>query len=383
MCSIFKKNGLQITVNTNISIVDFLDVSFDLKSKTFKPYSKPGSSHIYVHKQSNHPPIIKQRIPQSIETRLCSISSNAQIFESSKGDYEKALQEAGYQTKLEYSKNSNRTTDHGYANNAAGKEKTATARPNNAPATPNTTPTNATHPPATTESTKTNGNNPKPKRKRNVTWYNPPFSETVETKIGQQFFFLIKKHFPKGNVLHKIFNKNTLKLSYSCMSNIGTIIKSHNSTIISGKSSTKDKCNCRAKDKPDCPLPGRCTVKSVVYEARVETKTEVKTYVGLTANTFKLRYNAHAETFRKTEMRSKTALSKYIWKLKDKGTQYKITWSIKRRAKSYSPVTKRCNLCQWEKFYILTSNKASTLNSRTELLAKCRHKNNCFLSDLK
>ena len=30
----------------------------------------------------------------------------------------------------------------------------------------------------------------------------------------------VKRHFPKENPLHKIFNKNTLKVSYSCMGNV-------------------------------------------------------------------------------------------------------------------------------------------------------------------
>ena len=32
-----------------------------------------------------------------------------------------------------------------------------------------------------------------------------------------------------------------------------------------------------------------------------------------------------------------------------------------------------CQLCLWEKYYKITSNKQTTLNSRTELLNECRH----------
>ena len=69
-------------------------------------------------------------------------------------------------------------------------------------------------------------------RQRNITWFNPSYSQNVETKVGKCFLQLIDKHFPKSNPLHKIFNRNTLKLSYSCMSNVKTIISSHNKAQI-------------------------------------------------------------------------------------------------------------------------------------------------------
>ena len=54
----------------------------------------------------------------------------------------------------------------------------------------------------------------------------------VETNIGKTFLKLVKKHFPRKNSFHKIFNKNTVKISYSCMRNISSIIASHNKSIL-------------------------------------------------------------------------------------------------------------------------------------------------------
>jgi len=34
------------------------------------------------------------------------------------------------------------------------------------------------------------------RRKRNIIWFNPPFSQNVSTNIGKKFFELIKKHSP-------------------------------------------------------------------------------------------------------------------------------------------------------------------------------------------
>ena len=58
-------------------------------------------------------------------------------------------------------------------------------------------------------------------------------------------------HFPKGNSLNKIFNKSTVKVSYSRMGNISTIISSHNKNILNPVSNTEYDCNCRFK-KTDC-----------------------------------------------------------------------------------------------------------------------------------
>ena len=66
----------------------------------------------------------------------------------------------------------------------------------------------------------------KKKRKGNVIWYNPPYSINVKANIGKVFFKLLHKHFPKTHKFYKIFNKNTVKLSYSSMRNMASIITS-------------------------------------------------------------------------------------------------------------------------------------------------------------
>ena len=60
------------------------------------------------------------------------------------------------------------------------------------------------------------------------------------TNVGKCFLSLIDKHFLKSNPLHKIFNRNTLKLSYSCMGNIKTIISNHNKAEINKATRTND-----------------------------------------------------------------------------------------------------------------------------------------------
>ena len=52
----FKSFGLQITIETRLHEVNFLDVTFNLPDDVYKPYRKPNSKPIYIHKHSNHPP---------------------------------------------------------------------------------------------------------------------------------------------------------------------------------------------------------------------------------------------------------------------------------------------------------------------------------------
>ena len=82
----------------------------------------------------------------------------------------------------------------------------------------------------------------------------------------------------------------------------------------------------------------------------------------------------------KTKKRNSTKFSKYIWKLKDEGTPYTITWKVIRHAQPYSPRTKHCNLCLWLKYFIITAHKDNILNSRTKLISTSRHKKNILLS---
>ena len=57
-------------------------------------------------------------------------------------------------------------------------------------------------------------------RSRNIIWFNPPFNNKVSTNVAKLFLNLTVQHFPKSNRLHTIFNRNTVKVSYSCTQNM-------------------------------------------------------------------------------------------------------------------------------------------------------------------
>ena len=83
-------------------------------------------------------------------------------------------------------------------------------------------------------------------RRKNVIWFNPPFSQTVKTNVAIQFLSLINKHF-KNTPLNKYFNRSTIKVSYCCMPNIKNIIAGHNKILNKVESMQQPArlCNCR------------------------------------------------------------------------------------------------------------------------------------------
>ena len=129
----FKKQGLNISINTNLKICNLLDVTLNLSDGTYYPYRKPNNETLYIDSNSNHPPTII-------------------------------------------------------------KKKTSSHRPTD-------------------------------------------------------LLNLVDKQFPKNHWYNKIFNKNNIKVSYSCTDNLQTIFKKHNRKIleISKKPSTENNCNCRKK----------------------------------------------------------------------------------------------------------------------------------------
>ena len=90
-------------------------------------------------------------------------------------------------------------------------------------------------------------------RKRTIVWSNPPHSRNVSTNIGQKFFSLLGKHFPKTHQLHKLFNRNNVKVNYNSLPDFDSVINSHNNNILN-ELEEPSPCNCRGKES--CTLNG-------------------------------------------------------------------------------------------------------------------------------
>ena len=127
---------------------------------------------------------------------------------------------------------------------------------------------------------------------------------------------------------------------------------------------------------------------NVVYRARVHSSTNgglvaEGNYIGLSSTPFIERYRNHLHSFNSREKINATELSKFIWKLKDEGRDYNITWEIVRTARSYKPGGKYCNLCTSEALAIAFEPGQNCLNSRNEVIKRCRHRSKWKLDKFK
>ena len=219
--ALFKKEGLNITIETNLIETDFLDVTFNLVTEKYFPYRKPDNDPLYINAKSNHPPIIIKGLPKMTNKRLSDVLCKEDEFKRAKSLYENALKESGYKAEMKYdtSENTNNKT-----------------------------------------------------RQRKILWFNLPFSQNLKTNVGKIVLKLVRKHIPRHHKLHKIFNTNTLKLSYRCMKIISNVIKQHNATVLSTSTTPKRLCNCRNKDT--CPLDGSCLKQCFIYKAKIHVENE-------------------------------------------------------------------------------------------------------------
>ena len=142
----------------------------------FKPYNKTNNIPLYVTAKSNHPPSILKEIPRSLSKRISSNSCNKQVFNAAAPFYNDILDKCRYSEKLTFAKEQYK--------------------------------------------------HEKRNRGRNIIWHNPPFSKNVKTSIVKQFLHLLDKHFSRSHNSHKIFNRNNVKISHSCMDNMANIISS-------------------------------------------------------------------------------------------------------------------------------------------------------------
>ena len=339
LVKVFDGEGLKITVSTNKHTVDFLDVTLDLRSGEFRPYMKPNDTPLYVHSQSNHPRKVLENIPLAVNDRLNRISANKAAFDRAIPPYQQALRDSGYHHTLTYTP----PEDHPQQERPKRKART-----------------------------------------RPITWFNPPWNAAVKTNVGKRFLRILDVSFPPGNPLRKLFTRSTVKVSYKCMPNMGSIVSSHNSKVLKGDQQPQNQgCNCQ-NGPTTCPLtPAECQKDNVIYVASVTSPDGVEHYTGLTSLTFKKRWYKHNEDFRKPQNSGNTTLSGHIWKLKEEGKNYQIKWEIMDRAPTFNPVKKKYSLCLKEICYILFHQDSASLNSRNEVFNTCRHRKQKLLENFK
>ena len=236
LLKIFKEIGFKIEIQTHLQIVNFLDVTFNLATGTYRPYKKANDPSLYTSTSSKHPPQVIKQLTTSFNERL-NKNSPSEIFSASKYEYGTALKNSSYQqTELIFNK----------------KKQWKQKR----------------------------------NRSQNIIWFNPPSSRNVTTSVAKHFFNLLDIHFPNSNKVHKIFNRITVKVSYCCTENLSSIIKTHNKKVTNEKITRKDQCNCRNKN--DYPPYGKCQTSDIIYKCTASTTVNSdKIYLRAAAGNFK------------------------------------------------------------------------------------------------
>ena len=151
-----------MTAEVNKKVVNFLDVTLDLNTGRYRPYMKPNTTLLYISSLSNHPPNIIKNIPLEVNRRLLKLSSTKEDFLAAVPPYQDALDKAGHKHKLVW-------------------EETDPAAPSSS----------------------------RRSRSRKVTWFNPPFSQSISTNIGAKFLQLVDSCFPLNHELRRVVNRNT------------------------------------------------------------------------------------------------------------------------------------------------------------------------------
>ena len=330
----FKDKGLDLVIECNKKIVNYLEITMNLNSGSHKPYHKPDTETNYIHSESDHPPSILKQLPFSVERRISELSSSEEIFKQAKDHYQEALTKSGYTHQLRY------------------------------------------NPPAPS--------NNRRNRSRRIIWFNPPFSKSVVTNVGKEFLRLIDTHFPAHNPLHKIFNRNTVKVSYGCAPNIKSKISSHNKNILQ-EQETLDRGACNCQNPDECPLPGACTRPNLLYEGAISSDLNgygEKKYKGISEPPFKGRFGNHKKSFTHRKYSNETSLSKEVWRIKDLGGTYSIKWKPIKQYRTFNPSIGRCALCMSEKLEILQEKGPNLLNKKSEIVSTCRHRLKYMLSSM-
>ena len=331
---LFRQHSLKWIIKCNLKIIDFLEVKLNLTDSTYIPYHKRNDEICYIHKESNHPPSITKQLPISIKARLSKISSKKKVFNESVSLCQEALDKSGYNHKLKFQKTSTNNTQHR-------------------------------------------------QRKRNMISFNPPFSKSVVTKIDKTLLRLIDRLFPPHEKLHKLFNRSNVKVRYSCMPNVKSIINKHNKFVLNPPTNNTSERTCNCINKEKCPLQEKWSTNNITYKATLTSNQDTyqpKIYYDITEIKFKQRYANYIKSFRHEKHQSHTEHSNEQWSIKKKTYIPNIIWEILQKHQMYNPNTKRCSFCLNEKLEIARYKGHNLLNKRFEIINKCRHRNKFALA---
>ena len=133
--------------------------------------------------------------------------------------------------------------------------------------------------------------------------------------------------------------------------------------------SDQKSCNCRNPEK--CPLDGACVKIAGVYKAEIPSEAGTKFYIGSSAN-IKVRIQSHLGDIRNSRT-GKSQLSNECDK--EDISECEVVWSVLKQFSNSNIGGPRCQMCIEEAILILKNvDNPLCINSRQEILCKCRHK---------
>ena len=239
----------------------------------------------------NHPRLILKQIPNAMNQRINRLSSCKKIFEESKRIYDEALKNSGFQGRLEYMNPVN-SGSNGRSSSSGIYALIKVGNINN-----------------------NHSNRWGKNRNRSVIRFNLPFCKLTNINIGKYFLNLLDRHFNRDNPLRKIFNRNTIKISYSCINNMHSILNNHDRKLLdelNRNSGGQDEVSCNCRRKGECLLGRGYNSKNIIYQVCISpmehNNNGERVYTGISTRNQGL-YN-HRHSFSNLRLKNQTALSK-------------------------------------------------------------------------
>ena len=171
-------------------------------------------------------------------------------------------------------------------------------------------------------------------------------------------------------MFHNILNRNTVNISYSGMPNLEQKIDGANKSILQKTTATPILKAYNGRRPADWPMARDCLRSFMIYQGTVtmEDSKPDQTYVVLRETSFKMRFANHKSSYKDPSKRLSTEPSKHVWCSKEAKLKFRITWKFLKQTTPFSSVLNCCNLCLWEKYFIIQRPELATLKKRNEVV---------------
>ena len=95
-------------------------------------------------------------------------------------------------------------------------------------------------------------------------------SLNVTANVGKLSLKHVDCDLPRTHKFRKIFNRNTVKISYCCMENMNSIISPRNKEVLQPRN---ENYGCNYRKKESFPLDNKCHTPKIIYEGQITNNT--------------------------------------------------------------------------------------------------------------